>query len=177
MEKQIKNSLNILTKRLQEFLTFDFVQEMIDYSNLNMAQYLKFIDKIKDIFKKTLESYIFDWRESNSAEIELNELRVMLNYKDLRSVIGWCEKNNVFIISQGNRQIVNRSEFLLAYYSPFIKSLKVRHKNWKEIFVRYISGDIKNLLEDDETPVKKTTRRYRPKTEIEKSFLKRMKEL
>ncbi|MEZ4921888.1 MAG: hypothetical protein R2780_01840 [Crocinitomicaceae bacterium] len=107
--------------------------------------------------------------------MELTEIKEMLNYKDLRSVLKWCEKNAVFVFNQGNMQLVNRIEFLLAYHKPFMDHLQRTCKNWKEEFVKFVEGDLKGLLKDQET--KTPILRYKPKSNAEKSFLEKIKTL
>ena len=108
--------------------------------------------------------------------MRLDEIRSMLNYKDLRSVKHWCNKNDVFIISQGNMQFVNKNEFVLALYKPFIAKLKTKHKNWKAVFENFLKGDMVSLLEDSEDQ-QKTISTYKPKAAVEKSFLKKIRKL
>jgi hypothetical protein len=78
--------------------------------------------------------------------IHLTKLKDILGYRDMRSVIEWCEKNGVYILRQGNKQVVNTAEFILSYYKPFINHLQTKHQNWKEYFINYLEGNIKKLI-------------------------------
>ena len=110
--------------------------------------------------------------------MEIIKLKNILNYKDLRSVIHWCSKNDVFIIHQGNKQFVNQWEFILSFYKPFIKNLKRKHKNWKEMFLNYLNGNINHLLAiiNDDVPLENRTN-YKPIDKVGADFLKNIKEL
>jgi hypothetical protein len=104
------------------------------------------------------------------------KIKNILNYKDLRSVIHWCIKNDVFIIHQGNKQFVNKWEFILSFYKPFIKHLKKKHDNWKEVFLGYVKGDLGILLGDSKEEIITPTN-YKAKNKSEVSFLAKMKKI
>ncbi len=80
--------------------------------------------------------------------LDIREVMQLLKYKDVRSAIKWCEDNDVFVFTQGNTQIVTQVEFILAFYKPFIDHLKRTQENWKELFVSYISGDVRSFVGD-----------------------------
>jgi hypothetical protein len=110
--------------------------------------------------------------------VELLKVKALLNYKDLRSVIQWCTKNKVFIIRQGNKKYVNKWEFIISFHKQFIKHLKEKHKNWKEIFIAYIKGDLRELVSSPEEKLERgTANGYKPKTDIEISFMSKIKKL
>lgn len=78
----------------------------------------------------------------------IHNLKEILGYKDIRSVIEWCDKNSVYILYQGNVKVVNTCEFVLSFYKPFINHLKAKHDNWKELFIDYLHGDFRKLIDN-----------------------------
>lgn len=91
-------------------------------------------------------SYIHTSIRWKHAIIELEEVMVLLKYKDVRSVLKWCKKHKVFVLNQGNAQVVNHIEFVLAFYRPYMEHLKQTKENWKELFVDYVCGNVINIL-------------------------------
>lgn len=83
---------------------------------------------------------------SDQNHILLSGLKHILGYKDMRSVLTWCDQNGVCIIHQGNQKWVNKYEFLLSFYKPFIGHLRARHTNWKTIAVHFMEGNLEALL-------------------------------
>jgi hypothetical protein len=134
--------------------------------------------KLKKFSKPESSHYISQCSVKSMGLMEILKLKSILNYKDLRSVINWCIKNEVFIIQQGNKQFVNQWEFVLSFYKPFIKHLKIKHKNWKEMFLNYLNGELGQLLA---SPIKKEqiigSTSYKPKTRREISFLDKIKKI
>ncbi len=116
-----------------------------------------------------------NWRY---AIVDLHEIKSVLRYDDIRSVLKWCRTNEVFVISQGNAQVVNLIEFILAFYKPFLEHLKRTKENWKTLFWNYVCANVSEILsEKKEQEQKLKTNQYRPKTKIETAFLKKMKDL
>lgn len=109
--------------------------------------------------------------------MELSIIKKLLNYGDIRSAIKWCAKNEVFIIKQGNKRYVNKGEFILSFYKPFIVHLKNKHKNWREIFLKYINGEWKGLLTTIENTPIQLKKNYKPKSKEGISFLNTLKNL
>lgn len=111
--------------------------------------------------------------------MELFKVKNLLNYHDIRSVIRWCSKNHVFIIKQGNKKYVNKWEFILSFYKPFIIHLKQKHKNWKELFLHYLNGELTQLLTTSENnnPTQTNKQHYKPRAKQEVSFLNTIKQL
>lgn len=110
--------------------------------------------------------------------IEVSRIKMLLNYSDVRSVIRWCNENHVFIIKQGNRKFVNKNEFILSFYSPFIQHLKNKHKNWKEVFINFLKGELMELLNRmEDHQIKKERKKYQARTNQEMSFLTLIKKL
>lgn len=110
--------------------------------------------------------------------MELMKVKSLLSYNDLRSVRTWCKKHNVFIIKQGTKSYVNKWEFILSFHEKFIAHLKEKHENWKNIFVAYIKGNLKDLVDSsDETRNQALTKKYKPKSAKENSFLSKIKKL
>ena len=112
----------------------------------------------------------------NEPHFVLSKLKEILGYKDMRSVIEWCEKNGVYIMHQGNRQVVNSCEFLLSFYKPFINHLKSKHENWKELFINYLDGNLVEILSCSASKIL-PSKPYRAKSVNEKSFLQKLKDL
>jgi hypothetical protein len=106
----------------------------------------------------------------------LPTVKKILGYKDIRSVMVWCETNGVYVLRQGNRQVVNTCEFILSFYTPFINHLKGKHSNWKELFLRYLEGDIKGLLPDTSPPLH-FEKRIQSSKKSDSSFITLLKNL
>lgn len=106
----------------------------------------------------------------------LSTIKDVLGYKDMRSAVDWCHKNGVYIIQQGNRQCVNTSEFILSFYKPFINHLKAKHKNWKELFLHYLQGNISQLLPDSPASFHSEKGKYSSR-KSDSSFLNLLKKL
>ena len=170
------NRAEFIKAALQEKLNFEVINEIISSDKLKSAQYLCLIKLIEDFVLYIMTALSKHNFKDRATEMGLEEIRTMLNYKDLRSVKNWCDKNDVFIISQGNTQFVNKNEFVLALYKPFISKLRTKHDNWKTVFENFLKGDLVNLLEDSEDQ-KKRIPNYKPKTKVEKSFLKKIRTL
>ena len=167
---------SIISKRIEQSLNLDLVKTLLNGVEISAAQYLS----MKTVIEHLIRSLVFEFSGSNdsetSTELGLDELKKMLNYKDNRSVINWCQNNEVYLISQGNTHVVNRTEFKLAFYKPLIDRLKRTKENWKEIVSAYLNGKIENLLIDFASN-KKPVSHYSPKSKIEKSFLQKMKKI
>ena len=162
---------NIISAQFEDWVNGKDLQEL----NLGSAQYLLLRKMIMDFVLDLTETIIHQYQLQDESFLNLSQIQSMLNYKDQRSVIKWCEKHNVYILHQGNSQFVNRSEFFLAFHQPFIKHLQKSTKNWQDQFLKLIKGDLKGLLrvEKGET----TMSQYKPQSKIEKSFLEKMKKL
>ena len=161
--------------RIEKVLTFDVFKNIINDCNFNLAHYLQIIDKIRVYNDLNLESYKFKAGNLLNNLVRVSEIKKMLNYKDLRSVVNWCRKNSVFVIEQGNSMFVCKSEFLIAFQKPFIEHLKRTYENWKERFENYMDSNYQNLLGAKKEVIKSTS--YTPTSKIEKSFLNKMKNL
>ena len=116
---------------------------------------------------------ITGWRRSL---LNLTEAKALLNYRDIRSVLKWCEDNDVFVIEQGNTKVVNLAEFILAFYKPFILHLKHSKENWKELLMSYVCADMTELI-DDGTSIRRLKNPAPKKSDIESSFIKKMRGL
>lgn len=108
--------------------------------------------------------------------IDLHVIKSVLNYRDVRSVLKWCRENEVFVISQGNAQVVNLIEFILAFYKPYLDHLKRTKENWKTLFWDYVCANVSGILSEKREQRQKKNQ-YKPKTNIETSFLEKMKDL
>ncbi len=160
------------TKVLDENNNLDISELNFEPSNNRLAK------KPKKIFQTHKSHYISQYSGQSLGLMEVIKLKYFLNYKDLRSVLNWCRKNEVFIIQQGNKQFVNQWEFILSFYKPFIEHLKRKHKNWKEMFLNYLNGQLPNLLtKPNEVNFDNDSTAYSPQTKVETSFLDNIKKL
>lgn len=172
-----KKGLKLILKKV---FTFEVFNKIDNYCVSKHDIHSEIINKMEEYFDLFFESYIFEHKEQLKDFLTLNEVKKMLNYSDNRSVRNWCSDNGVFVIHQGNAKIVNKIEFTLAFQKPLIQHLKRTHKNWKERLSNYMNLDLNDsiLNEDYSNSIENLpTTNYKPKSEIEKSFLKNMNEL
>jgi len=108
--------------------------------------------------------------------IDINVIQHLLKYSDLRSTLNWCRANDLFVLEQGKSKTVNEIEFILAYYKPFIKKLKRKHSNWKEMFLNYLNGELGLLLGTSKEEIMVQSN-YKAKTKSQISFLDKMKSI
>lgn len=108
--------------------------------------------------------------------IDLHAIKSVLNYRDVRSVVKWCRENEVYVLSQGNTQVVNLIEFILAFYKPYLEHLKRTKENWKTLFWDYVCGNMNGIL-TEKREQREIANQYKPKTNVERSFLQKMKNL
>lgn len=108
--------------------------------------------------------------------IYLHEVQVVLNYRDVRSVLKWCREHEVFVLTQGNAQVVNLIEFILAFYKPYLEHLKQTKENWKTLFWDYVCANVHGIL-TEKREQREIANQYKPKTNVERSFLQKMKNL
>jgi hypothetical protein len=108
--------------------------------------------------------------------IDLHVIKSILNYRDIRSVLKWCRANEVFVLSQGNTQVVNLMEFILAFYKPYLEHLKRTKENWKTLFWDYVCANVSGMLTEKGEQLE-IANQYKPKTSVERSFLQKMKNL
>jgi hypothetical protein len=127
-------------------------------------------------FKSEGESYTLILSKWKRVIIDIGEVMTILKYRDVRSVLNWCKQHNVFVLNQGNTQVVNQVEFILAFYKPFMHHLKRTKENWKDLFVDYVCGNVKGVV-GDKDDIKKSMTSYKPQSEMETSFLQKMKNL
>ena len=150
--------------------------ELETCSNDNFVSHNRLVKNLKKIFKKGDSLYISHCNAMGL--LELVKIKKVLNYKDLRSVVDWCGKNNVFILRHGNNQFVNQWEFILSFYKPFITHLERKHKNWKELFLNYLNGELGQLLTTQTENISaKGSGKYKPKTKKQVSFLDKIKKI
>lgn len=139
-----------------------------------MEQYLQILNKIREKIKLFYESYYFESVKNKVGILGISEVMQMLNYKDLRSVLNWCAANEVMVISQGNIRVVNRTQFILAFYKPLIEHLKCKHSDWQNKFSAILDGSFSDLIDRSKT---QKANCYSPKSKAEKDFLSKMKGL
>lgn len=126
----------------------------------------------------TFESQDFVPMLSNWQDtiIDLHVIKSVLNYRDIRSVLKWCRENEVYVLSQGNVQVVNLIEFILAFYKPYLEHLKRTKENWKTLFWDYVCANVNSILTERKEQ-REIANQYKPKTNLERSFLQKMKNL
>ena len=171
-----RDIVNTIKSKLNETFRFEALNSIIGSSNLSSAQYLRIKTQIERFVLGIQDSFSADFNAVGGTELELNEIKKMLNYKDFRSVLNWCKKNGVFIFSQGNSQFVNKTQFQMAFQKPFIEHLKNTYSNWRELLTNYLNNNILNLLPANDEP-KEVNSNYQPESTIEKSFLQNIKNL
>ena len=178
MDNANQNSVNkineplIITEVTEDSNDLEFSNENTLPTNNRLAK------KLQKLPNPESSHYISQCSGKSMGLMEILKLKNILNYKDLRSVINWCTKNDVFIIQQGNEQFVNQWEFILSFYKPFITHLKRKHKNWKEMFLNYLNGEVKDLLtSESENQLGLTSPKYKAKTGNEVSFLDKIKKI
>ena len=108
--------------------------------------------------------------------IDLHVIKSVLNYRDVRSVLKWCRENEVYVLSQGNTQVVNLIEFILAFYKPYLEHLQRTKENWKTLFWNYVCANVNGIL-SEKREQREIANQYKPKTNVELSFLQKMKNL
>jgi hypothetical protein len=89
--------------------------------------------------------------------ITLQEAASVLNYKDIRSVEKWCERNDVKIFSEdeSNKRYIMRMQFEYMRLKKFIQHLKEKYRSeWFDAFKIYISMDITSVVEMEEREIK-----------------------
>ena len=104
-------------------------------------------------------------------KIDIEELKEMLYYDDLRAVRSWCEKNDVLIIKQGKAEFVIESNFEEVYEKPFINKLKNKFgKDWEAVYRLYKDGNVPalNVLQEANP---KNHQTYQPKNNIIQNYL------
>lgn len=80
--------------------------------------------------------------------IYLDEMAGLINRKDARPTITWCQKNNVKVHKDTTGEFVYRSEFELANDMPIILDLKLVHgKDWEQYYEAHLKGELYKLLE------------------------------
>jgi len=136
----------------------------------------RLVTNLKKFSNSESSHYISKCSGYSMGLMEIIKLKNILNYKDLRSVINWCTKNDVFVFQQGNTQFVNQWEFILSFYKPFITHLKRKHENWKEMFLNYLSGELGVLLGTSKEEVTVRTN-YKAKTKSQISFRDKLKNI
>ena len=148
------------------------------HTDKNLDNKNRFVKNLEKLSNSEIALYLRSKSEQLLGIMRLIEVKNILNYKDFRSVIGWCRKNKVCIFHQGNTQFVNKWEFILAFYKPFIKHLRKTQENWVVLFVSYVKGDITNLIGEtfEDAPLE-ISKPYKPKSKSEASFFQKIKKL
>jgi hypothetical protein len=80
--------------------------------------------------------------------VYLNDMREMINKKDIRSIRKWCAMNNLNIYKDMTGEYTFQSEFELAYHLPLIKRLQKDYgDDWQTVFDAYKDGNVYSLLD------------------------------
>jgi len=176
MRKKEENIDQKLHEIISNQLPKERISDLVNYCTSNGANYSQMLNYIETIVKSLLDSYISTINQIPESYMEIEKAKQTLNYRDIRSVIQWCKKNGVFVFEQGKRLLVSKSEFLTSFHKPFVEHLKRSHENWQEMFEGFIRGEISNsLIIQQEQKV--IAHSYSPKSDVEKSFLKKIKEI
>jgi len=176
MKKPTKESIEKTEQRVKNKLSLDNIKHLSKSIIPTKEKDNQLIKKNENMYETDSSRYISGCNEKKFGVMGILRIKNILNYKDLRSVILWCRKNDVFIIHQGNRQFVNIWEFTLSFYSPFIKHLKQNNKNWKELFLNYLNGSLSDILGESAVATSITSA-YSPNSKKETSFLNKFKKL
>jgi len=112
-----------------------------------------------------------------SPILTLNDAAILLHYTDTRSVVKWCERNDIPIFSEegGKRKYIIKQQLEQARLKDFIGYLKNKHgEQWMDAYQSYMNLHLPlfinpNTEEKINLNFKKNT--YRPKSEHEKNFL------
>ena len=117
------------------------------------------------------------------AIITIKEAAILLNYKDVRSVLRWCEKKGVEVFSEegSHKKYIIRLQFEYARLNKFIESLKLKFKdNWIDVFKKYTSMNVTDVIEIEEMekviPAKNVLS-YKPKGKHEMNFLSKLQKI
>lgn len=94
----------------------------------------------------------------------------MINRKDIRSSVVWCNKNNVDVYHDSSGKYVIESEFQNAYYKPVIENYKKKYgKDWIKFFDRAEKGNLHLSLAEERQILSKS--RYQPKSKWSQEIL------
>ena len=116
MDNANQNSVNKINESLIKSAVTEDSNDL-EFPNENtLPPNNRLAKKLKELPNLESSHYISQCSGKSMGVMEILKLKNILNYKDLRSVINWCAKNDVFIIQQGNKQFVNQWEF----FYPFI---------------------------------------------------------
>lgn len=105
--------------------------------------------------------------------IYMNELISMIDRKDIRSGITWCNTYDVEIYNDRSGKYVIEAEFNLAYDMPVIKKFKKKYRdNWEVMYELAKSDNLyKSLVETSTISHKK----YNSKGKDSADFLNKYK--
>ena len=111
--------------------------------------------------------------------ITISQVMQWLGYADPRPALLWCEKHDVFVMIRGKAKLVNRAQFTLAFYQPFLNHLRKKFPDsWAEMFRLYLNGAIEELAGlTTSSKQSVVTGRYKPASQAEIDFLNKMREL
>ena len=103
--------------------------------------------------------------------IYLHDVLPKINKKDIRTVIRWCEENDVNIFSDISGKFIIRSEFEFAYNRPVIELYKERYgNNWLQVYDLCKENNL-HLLESSDNSTK-SNNSYQPISQEAQEFLK-----
>jgi hypothetical protein len=103
----------------------------------------------------------------------MNELITMIDRKDIRSGITWCNTYDVEIYNDRSGKYVIEAEFNLAFDMPTIKRYKEKYKdNWEVMYELAKSDNLYKSMSEISTISNKS---YKPKSKSGTDFLKKYK--
>jgi hypothetical protein len=110
--------------------------------------------------------------ENNGLDrIYLPDVLFMINKKDHRTAIRWCEENDVNVFSDVSGKFVIRSEFEFAYNRPIIELYKNRYGDqWLEVYNLSKENNLHLLESSDNSAKSRIT--YQPTSQEAQNFLK-----
>ena len=104
--------------------------------------------------------------------IYLHDVLVKINKKDIRSVLKWCEDNDVNVISDSSGKFIIQSEFNAAYNKPIREVYKkIYGDQWLEVYDLSKEDKLHLLESSDDSP--KSIKSYKPISREAQDFLKK----
>jgi hypothetical protein len=114
--------------------------------------------------------------ENEKIYIEMSELSKMINTKDARTALKWCEEMKLPIIPVGKKRMTYRFLAEAEIDKRILQILKKQHPNkWQELFQYYKNNNICEYLlatQNEVTTSIKLEKRASPKSRFAKDFAK-----
>ncbi len=104
--------------------------------------------------------------------IYLHDVLEKINKQDIRTVLKWCEENDVTVFSDTSGKFIIQSEFDLAYNKPIRKVYQKKFGDkWLEVYNLAKENKLHILESSDDSP--KSNKSYKPKSREAQDFLKK----